>query len=186
VIVGNESPKEKLLDACGVARANSTAGQKLSGQKEFEAVLNQAAAASALALQAQKEADKTYRRLDAYLRDELPVNLVKAFETVAKSEVAGSLRPLDECVHNAASRIESCAESMARISWNGRLIWLAVLTGLASASLGGCLVRYAFFDGDIDEAKRFEAWGRKVAQRMERSSPKERARVLQWVNGGRL
>ena len=179
------SPKDRLLEACGLPKAGvpSNPGADRESKKHYEALLNEAKTAPARAQQAQDEPDRMYRRLNAYVRDELPDQLVKAFEKVAENEVAGSLRPLDESVQKAAYRIESCAESLAGISWNGRLIWIAVLTGIATVSIGTCLVRCTFFDDKIDEAKRYEVYGRKVEANIERYKPKDKEKLYKWVGG---
>lgn len=180
-----ESPKDKLLEACGVPRSRlpSKADTDHESKEHLDSQLTPAQAASVRVQQAQDESDKNYRRLNAYIRDELPAHLVQAFENVAQNQIAASLRPLDDSVHNAACRIESCAEELVGISWNGRLIWLAVLIGVATASVGGCMVRCTFFDDKIDEAKRYEVYGRKVEANIERYKPKDKERLYKYVGG---
>jgi hypothetical protein len=75
-----DSPRDKFLKACAVTEKT---GQEPEIKKYLEAVLNQAETASDWAQQAQNESDKSYRRLNAYIRDELPSQLVQAFEKVA-------------------------------------------------------------------------------------------------------
>ena len=75
-----ESPKDKLLKACGVP---SVPGQDQESRKHLEAILKQAETASSWAQQAQDDTDKNYRRLNGYIRDELPGHLVKAYQEVA-------------------------------------------------------------------------------------------------------
>ena len=74
----------------------------------------------------QEEINKMCRKLDSYFRDELPAQLAKAVESVARKEISDGLRPLNNSVHAAANRIESCSVSLAGISWNGRLTTLAL------------------------------------------------------------
>ena len=126
----------------------------------------------------QDETEQTCRRLDAYLRDELPARLLKVFEKVVQNEIAGSLRPLHDSVGTAASRIESCSESLAGISWNGRLMMLAVLVGVSTVSVGGCMLRWVIFDDKIEEAKRYEVYGRKVEANIERYKPSDREKLF--------
>jgi hypothetical protein len=120
---------------------------------------------------------------NAYIRDELPSQLVQAFEKVAQNEIGGRLRPLESSVHRAASEIESCAENLAGISWNGRLIWISVLIGMATVSLGASLVRCTLIDDHLDEARRYEVYGRKVEANIERYRPKEKEKLYKYVGG---
>jgi hypothetical protein len=173
-----ESPEDKLLKACGLPAKTV---QEQEDKKYFEAMLNQAKTASAWAQQAQDESDKAYRRLSTYIRDNLPADLVEAFEKVAQNEIRAKLYPLDSCVGNAADRINSCLQSLMEISWNGRLMWNAVLVGMATALIGGCMVRCTFFGDKIDEAKRYEIFGRKVEALIVRYKPKEQEKIYKWI-----
>jgi hypothetical protein len=175
-----ETPKDKLLKACGVP---SVPGQDQVSRKQLEAFLKQAETASSWAQQAQDETDKNYRRLNAYIRDELPGHLVKAFEEVEANRVAGSLRPLDNSVSNAAARINSCAEELAGISWDWRLLMHTAMMGMFTVVITGGLVRYSFFGDKIDEAKRYEVYGRKVVANIERYSSKDQEKLYKWIGG---
>jgi hypothetical protein len=174
-----ESPTDKLLKTCGLPAKTEDREEG----KYFEAMLNQAKSASAWAQQAQDESDKAYRKLNAYIRDQLPADLVEAYEKVAQNQVAGALRPLDQGVQQAACRIESCAESLARISWNARLMGLAVLVGIATVSMGALLVRCTLIDDKFDEERRYELYGRKVQATIERYKTKDREKLYKWVGG---
>jgi hypothetical protein len=176
----SESPKDKLLKACGVP---SVPGLDQVSRKHLEAILKQAETASSWAQQAQDETDKNYRRLNAYIRDELPAQLVKAFEQVESNRVAGSLRPLDNSVSNAAARIKSCAEDLAGIPWDCRLLMHTALMGMFTVLITGGLVRCTFFGDKIDEAKRYEVYGRKVVANIERYSPKDQEKIYKCIGG---
>ena len=174
-----ESPKDKLLKACGVP---SVPGQDQESRKHLEAILRQAETASSWAQQAQDDTDKNYRRLNAYLRDELPGHLVKAYQEVAKGQVAATMRPLEESVHSAASRIESCTKKLDATSGEGRLISVAVLVGMFSALVGGCVVRCTFLGDKIDESKRYEVFGRKVEANIQRYKPKDQEKIYKCID----
>ncbi len=184
-----KTPKEKLLDACGAQNPGAAASrptQDRDSNKYYQALLDRAENASASARQAQDQTDQCYRRLNDYVRRELPPQLVQAFQEVSQQEIARALRPLHDSTSQAAGRIDSCAEDLARMSWNWRLMVLAVLVGIATVSLGTALVRWTLLDSRFEEAKRYEIWGRDVADRMKNSSPKERERIFRWVRGGEL
>jgi len=183
-----KSPKEKLLEACGVKSPEvpSRPTQDQESRKYYQALLDRAENASAWAQQAQDQTDQSYKLLNDYIRKELPHQLVKAFEEVSQNEIASTLRPLHNSVSQASGRIDSCSEDLARISWNGRIMWFAVLVGIATVTVGTAMVRCTLLDSHFEEAKRYEIWGRDVAARMEKSSPKERERIRKWVNGGKL
>ena len=131
----------------------------------------------------QEEIDNTCRRLDAYVRSELSSQLAKVVQNMARNEIDDILRPLHDSVHTAASRIEVCSESLAGISWNGRLMMLAVLLGVSTVSVGGCMLRWVFFDDKIEEAKRYEVYGRKVEANIERYKPKDKEKLYRCVGG---
>jgi hypothetical protein len=175
-----ESSKDKFLRECGLL---TKPGQEPESVQHPKAIPNQAETASARAQQVQDEADKSFRRLNAFLRDELPAKLVQTFEQAAQNQVAGTLRPLNDSVHRAASQIESCAESLAGTSWNGRLIWIAVLIGITTVSFGACLVRCTLIDNTFDEARRYELYGRKVEANIEKYQPKDKEKLYRYVGG---
>jgi hypothetical protein len=177
-----ESSKDKFLRECGLL---TKPGQEPGGGLPPEAMPNQAEVAPTSAPQAQDETDKNYRRLNAYIRDELPGHLVKTYQEVVKVQVVATMRPLEESVHNAASRIDSCSKEF-KIQGEGRLFSLAILVGMFTVLAGGFMVRCTFLGDEIKEAKRYEMWGRQVTARIKHSSPQERERILLWVDGGSL
>jgi hypothetical protein len=175
-----ETPKDKLLKACGVP---GKPGPDREGKKRPEAIPGQAETAPAWAQLAQDETSKNYRRLQAYLRDELPSHLVKAIEDEAQNSIVRSLGPLEDSVCKAACRIDNCSADLVGISWNGRVIWFAVLIGLCTVSLGACLVPWTIIEGKFDEARRYELYGRKVEANIERYKPKDQEKLYKWVGG---
>jgi hypothetical protein len=183
-----KSPKEKLLEACGVRNPEppSRPVQDQESKRYYQALLDQAEIAAAAAQKAQDQTEQSCRRLNDYIRKELPPQLVRAFEEVSHEAVACSLRPLHDSVGQASSRIYACAEDLIRTSWNVRLMVLAVLVGIATVAFGVTMVRFTLLARHFEEAKRYELWGRDVAARMEKSSPKEQERIRRWVRGGAL
>lgn len=183
-----KSPKDKLLDACGMhaSRVPSPPPKDQESRKYYQALLDRAEDASAWAQQAQEQTERSYRRLNDYLLKDLPPQLVRAFGEVAQKEIACTLRPLHDSLGKEAARIDSCAEELFRMSLNWRLMLVAVAVGIATVSLGAVMVRYTLLDSHFEEEKRYEIWGRDVAARLEKSSPKERERILKWVRGGPL
>ena len=175
-----ETPKDKLLKAYGVP---DKPGQAQESKKHPEAMPGHAETAPAWAQQAQDETNKNYRRLNAYLRDELPSHLVKAFGDEAQNSIANSLGPLDDSVRKAACRIDNFSADLVGISWSGRVVWFAVLIGLCTVSLGACLVRWTIIEGKFDEARRYELYGRKVEANIERYKPKDQEKLYKWVGG---
>lgn len=61
-----------------------------------------------------------------------------------------------------------------------RLLACPVVTGLVMALIGGCLVRCELKD-KTDEAKRYEAWGRKIEERIATHSPKDQEKIYRWI-----
>jgi len=175
-----DSPKDKLLQAFGVP---SVPGPDQEGKKHLGPKPSQAETAPDWAQQTQEETSKNYRRLATYLRDELPSQLVQALEAEAQNNIARTLRPLEDSVYKAACRIDNCTADLTGISWNARIIWIAVLVGLCTFSLGSCLVRCTFFGDKIEEAKRYEVYGRKVEAHIEKFDPKDKEKLYKWVGG---
>ena len=110
---------------------------------------------------------------------------MKAFEQVEANRVAGSLHPLDNSVSNAAARINSCAEELAGFSWDWRLMMHTVLLGMITVVITGGLVRCTFFGDRIDEAKRYEVYGRKVEANIEKYGPKDQEKLSNGSAAGR-
>ena len=156
-----ESSTDKFLRECGLSEK---AGQVPEGKKLPEAKPDQTETARARRQQSQDEADKSYRRLNVFIRDELPAKIQQAFEQAAQNRVAGALGPLNKAVRQASSRIESCADKLARLPWNARIIWVAVLIGMGTVALGAALIRWTIIEDKFDEERRYESYGRQVAR----------------------
>ena len=60
---------------------------------------------------------------------------------------------------------------------------LAVLLGMSTVSVGGCMVRCAFFDDKVEEAKRYEVYGRKVEANVESFKSKDKEKHYRYVGG---
>lgn len=175
-----ETPKEKLLEACGV---KGTAVQSKQEPKHALAMIERAEIALANAQSVKDDTDRMYQRLHTFIHDELPPQLMRLMGKVTEKAVTESLRPLNESANGAARRIESCAEDLARVSWNGRLMMLAVLLGALTVSVGCCMFRFLVLDGMTNEAKRYEVYGRKVEASIERYKPKDKERLYRLVGG---
>jgi hypothetical protein len=178
-----DSPRDKLLKASQTPYLP----RQDQGSRYLDATGKQAEiAASSRALQAQDETDQNYRSLDAYIQAELPAKLVQAFEQAARNQVPGALGPFDEAVRLASRRIDSCADKLASLPWNARIIWVAVLIGMSTVSLGAALVRWTIIEDKFKEERRFELYGRQFAARMESTPPRDRQRIRTWLDGGKL
>jgi len=183
-----DSPKEKLLDACGVEKPRQ-AGKPVperEGKNYFETLVNQADQASASAQQAQEQTEKLYRQFKSYVNKDLPNDLVAAFEKVAKEGLEAKLQPLDQGIAAAAQQVGKCAAELEGMSWNSRFIWIAMLIGMGTVLVGGCMMRLSFFGDEIREAREQESLGRKVSRRLETSSANDQERFEKWLQGESL
>lgn len=179
-----ESPKERLLEACGVQEQRPSAPPGSPGQERkiyFEAMLARTETAAMAALQAQAEMEKTCKKLNGFLEVKLPGQLQSAFETVAREQVNQILSPLNTGINQAAYSIKACAEGLESLSWNGRILRLTVLLGVFTVCIGALLVRCTFFDEKLEEAKRYEVFGRKVEALIGQYKPKEQERIYRWI-----
>ena len=84
MIMGTEkdSPKERLLEACGSEKAPPAlpGSQGQQREKYFEAMLAKADIAAKLAQQAQGETEKNYQKLNSFLERDLPGRLQSAID----------------------------------------------------------------------------------------------------------
>ncbi|GFO67217.1 hypothetical protein GMLC_07960 [Geomonas limicola] len=183
-----DSPREKLLGACGVEmpRPAGKPAQEPEGKNYFETLVNQADQASASAQQAQEQTEKLYRQFKSYVNKDLPNDLVAAFEQVVKEGIEAKLQPLDQGITAAAQQVGKCTAELAGMSWNSRFIWIAMLIGMGTVLVGGCMMRLSFFGDDIREAQEKEVLGRKVSRRLETSSTKDQDRFEKWLQGESL
>ena len=76
--------------------------------------------------------------------------------------------------------IEECAHGLNRVSWNSRLLVGPVVTALVMALIGVGMVRCEFSDR-TNEAKRYEAWGRKVEEKIATHSPEDQEKIYRWI-----
>jgi len=102
--------------------------------------------------------------LRKYCSETVPAQMVAALDEMAQKNFRGSLKPLDESVVKAVRAIEECAHSLNRVSWSARLLVGPVITAFVMALIGVCLVRCEFSE-QASEAKRYEAWGRKIGEK---------------------
>lgn len=169
-----ETPKEKLLEAIGGAkpRVQFRGGFDPETREYLEALLNQALDAADSAKATQELARKSCRQVTEHLQVQLPVELVHAFHE--------AMQPMNQSVSEAAARINSSADTIAGLSW-GRLLTVAVAVGMGTVLVGGCMVRCTFFDDKLEEAKRYELFGRKVNALILTYKPKEQERVYRWI-----
>jgi hypothetical protein len=180
-----DSPKERLLEACGPERPPSGPPGILGQQREkyFEAMLAKADLAAKLAQQAQGETEENYRRLNAYLLNDLPKYLKKTLTELAKEQLEIKVFPLENSVKNAVSTVDTFAKSVDEMTWEPRVLISSVLLGIVTVLFGGCMVRCTLLDDKMDEAKRYEVFGRKVAGMIEKCSPKDKEQIYKWIGG---
>jgi len=178
-----ESPKERLLEACGVEQPplSPPGSRGQERQMHFEAMLARAETAAMATVQAQDRMEKACNKLNGLLEVKLPGQLRSAFESVAREQVNQVLSPLNAGINQAAFSIKSCAEGLESLSWNGRIMRLTVLIGVCTVSVGAVLVRCTLFDEKLEEAKRYEVFGRKVEALIGRYKPKEQERIYRWI-----
>jgi len=172
--MGPETPRDKLLEAIGGAkpRVPSKGGLDPETREYLEALLSQALDAADSAKAAQELARKTCQQVTQHLQRQLPAELVHAFYE--------AVQPMNQAVSEASARINSSADTIAGLSW-GRLVTVAVAVGMGTVLIGGCLVRCTFFDDKLEEAKRYELFGRKVDALILKYKPKEQERVYRWI-----
>ena len=174
-----DSPKERLLEACGSEKAPPAlpGSQGQQREKYFEAMLAKADIAANLAQQAQGETEKNYQRLNSFLDRDLPGRLQSAFEKVAQEQVNQILNPLHSGISQLASTLNECTAATEDLTWNRRIIMIGVITGMLTVSMGTIL------DPKFDEARRWEIYGHRVAENIEKLPPKEREKLYNLVGG---
>jgi hypothetical protein len=179
-----DSTKERLLEACGSGKASSALpGSQGQREKYFEAMLGKADIAVNLAQQAQQETEKNYQKLDSFLEHQLPSRLQSAFEQVAKEQVNQILNPLNAGTNKLVSTLNKCVEAAESLTLIRNFVLIGVITGMATVALGTVVVRRTMLDRKVDEDLRWEVYGRKVAQNIEKFPPKDREKLYKWVGG---
>jgi hypothetical protein len=182
---GKDTPKEKLLEACGTEQPPAAPSAVLGQQRDkyFEAMLAKADIAVKLAQQAQGETEKNYQKLDTFLVQQLPGRLESTFEQVAKKQVDQTLAPLASGIHEVIAVLNQCTEAAGSMLFIKNYALAGVLTGIATVSMGTWLVRHTVLDPIFAEERRYELYGRKVAATIEKYQPKDREKLYSLVGG---
>jgi len=180
-----ESAKEILLEACGPAKPPPGPPGVLGQQREkyFEAMLARADTAAQLAQQAQGETEKNYQKLNTFLEHQLPGRLQSAFELVAKEQVNKILSPLQSGINRVVSTLNDCTEAAGDLAWVRSMVVVGGLVGLFTVAVGTTVVRCTILDPKFDEARRWEIYGHRVAESIEKFPPKDRENLYKWVGG---
>ncbi|HJV65188.1 MAG TPA: hypothetical protein VJ550_05620 [Geomonas sp.] len=172
-----ESPREKLLEACGVPAAErSKQGQKQAldpseALDRFRQVLEDS-----------NQAHKQWLR--TFIREELPPQVARISGAVMQNAVAENLRSLQETSSNAAVEIVRSRQGcVVRFSWFTGLAMLVFLVGLLGVSIGFWLCRRLYVDQLAEEAMRYQIYGRKVETAIQKCPPKEREKLYRLVGG---
>jgi hypothetical protein len=184
--MGTEKDSTKrLLEACGSGKAPPAlpGSQGQQREKYFEAMLAKADIAAKLAQQAQGETEKNYQKLNSFLEHDLPGRLQSAFEKVAREQVNQILNPLHSGISQLASTLNECTAATESLTWNRRIIMIGVITGMITVSMGTWVVRSTLLDPKIDEIIRWDVYGRRVAENIEKLPPKEREKLYNQVGG---
>jgi hypothetical protein len=191
-----ESPTEKLLGASGLQRAKPAQHAPEEERVEqmerlFKALMEDVKKAATLASQAQGRGESMIESLKKYCKETLPKQMVQAIDEVAEQGVQNSLKPLDGAVertvadlgglrNSLAAEIDECRKRLDEMWWY-RFRDLSCLA-LAMGVTMGLLVRCQFVGNKIDENKRYEVWGRKVAQMVEKAeNNKAKKEFYDWV-----
>jgi hypothetical protein len=78
--------------------------------------------------------------------------------------------------------MEQCRKDLRRLSWYWArdMLVVAVVIGLTM----GLFVRRIVVGYAVVEAKRYEVWGRKIEQQIEKAPVKSREQFYRWMGGG--
>jgi hypothetical protein len=179
-----ERPAEKLLEASGVARQNSgeQSPQNRLAQMErlFREVMADLEKDRASVKLVQDRGEAMIQSLKNFCRETLPRELAGSIDKVAEDGVRSCLRPLNESLRDAVGDLDECRKSLGKMSW----YWLRDLgiAGVMAGMIAGCLVYFVFLR-TAEDAKRFEEWGRKVEQNIERLPPKDKENLYKRIGG---
>jgi len=177
-----DSPTEKLLTASGLQKdhvAPQTAEQKVEEMERlFKGMMEDVKQATALAREAHGRGENMIESLKKYCRETLPKQIARLIDEVAEQGVQNSLKPLDEGVDRAVTELRGlhkeltgALKSYQEAFESTPLQWLldhstvAIVMGLTM----GFLVRCQFVGDKVDENKRYEVWGRRIEQIVEKS-----------------
>jgi hypothetical protein len=172
-----ESPREKLLEACGVPAAErSKQGQKhpldpSEALDSFRQVL--------------EDSNRAHQQwLRGFIREEMPPQLARMSGAVMQNAVAENLRALHDSACSADCEIvHSRAGCTVRFSWFTGLLIIVFLVGLLGFFLGFWLCRHSVIDQLTEEAMRYQVYGRKVEAAIQKCPAKEREKLYKLVGG---
>lgn len=187
------NPKEKLLQASGVRQARLQVKSPDELMKEHlaqmdlvvKALMGDVKNALTEATKAHDRGEWMIEQLKLYCRDTLPKEMVKAIDEAAQKGVRVCLEPLETKVADAKRSVETLQRDVSEISGNWSFNLL--LGGCAIAAVMSLavflMIRFMFIGNAVNEAKRYELWGRKVERLVESYPQKEKARIYHWIGG---
>lgn len=189
-----ELAKEKLLKASGAGQ-----GGKLQVKSPDEvmkehlaqmdlvvqALMGDVKTAVSQATKAHDRGEWMIEQLKLYCRETLPKQMVQAIDQAAQKGVQGCLEPLGIQVADAERAVKNLQRAAAEISrsWLRDLAIgggvIAVVTSLAVL----VMIRFLFIGEAVNEAKRYELWGRKIERLVESYPAKDKEKFYRWVGG---
>jgi len=189
-----ESSPERLLVASRVRKEKTPLEELLEVRNQIdssvEKLLTRSDQALLAAQETQQRTEEMFLRLQKYCNEKVPAQMVKALDAVAQEGFQKSIATLNDGVAQAVQDINECRASLAHLSWNWRLLTVAVVVslavGLVGGAIGGGVVYSIFYSPKNIEMHRLAWWGRNLDTRMGQTPPRDRERIQRWLNGGKL
>ena len=187
----DESSTDRLLVASGVNKARTPLEELLEVRNQINnsatKLMTRSDQALLSAQETQRATEAMFLRLQKYCDEKVPAQMVEVVDTMAREGFLKSIAPLNDSVAQAVQDITKCRASLTHVSWNWRLLTVAVVVslavGLVGGAIGGGAVYYIFYSPKNVELHRLAWWGRNLQTRMNETPPKERERIQRWLNG---
>jgi hypothetical protein len=189
-----ESSSDRLLVASGVQKARTPLEELLEVRNQIDTsvakLLTRSDQALLSAQETQRATEEMFLRLQKYCNEKVPAQMIKALDDMAQEGFQKSVASLNDSVAQAAQDITECRASLTNVSWNWRLLTVAVVVSLAVGLIGGAIgggaVYYIFYSPKNIEMHRLAWWGRNLQTRMGQTLPKDQEKIQRWLNGGKL
>jgi hypothetical protein len=97
--------------------------------------------------------------------------------------VSQTLTPLQSGISQVVSTLNECTKAAGDLAWVRSMIVVGGLTGMFTVAVGTMVVRCTILDPKFDEARRWEIYGHKVAENIEKFPPKDREKLYKCVGG---
>lgn len=132
--------------------------------------------------QSRKEADDIVRRVELFCQEKLPHLVVASLDRAGEIGINACLLPVRGEVNALLSGLQEQRRELRRFFWRALQLLggVTLLATIIGGIIGGVIVCHYLQPG-APVATRYDAWGRKIQDTVERASPRDRERFYRWA-----